>query len=148
MLISAEGRIISRPVPSTTRPPIQVVLRAKLTRVQAGPTTRPWAHFAPAHVEYALNPSGEEEVVPLLRMLCHWAKAHAAKGDEATKGLDRVSSDQARRGLLVSVARGGYRHANSMVMSTKHTKQIKLSSGPTSPPPVSQGAPCIDEFTR
>ena len=34
----------SRPVPSTTRPPIQVLRSAKVRRSAPCPTTRPWAH--------------------------------------------------------------------------------------------------------
>jgi DNA-binding HxlR family transcriptional regulator len=41
----------------------------------------------PARVEYRLTPMGES-VIPLLRRLCHWAKAHGSDRDEARKRFD------------------------------------------------------------
>jgi DNA-binding HxlR family transcriptional regulator len=41
----------------------------------------------PARVEYKLSTMGES-VIPLLRELCHWAKAHVAERDFARKRFD------------------------------------------------------------
>jgi DNA-binding HxlR family transcriptional regulator len=42
----------------------------------------------PPHVEYELTPMGES-VIPLLRSLCHWAKANAENRDEARRQFDQ-----------------------------------------------------------
>jgi DNA-binding HxlR family transcriptional regulator len=42
----------------------------------------------PAHVEYELTKMGES-VIPLLRTLCHWAKANARNRDEARRRFDQ-----------------------------------------------------------
>jgi DNA-binding HxlR family transcriptional regulator len=51
----------------------------------------------PAHVEYELTAMGES-VIPLLRNLCHWAKANAKNRDEARRRFDesprRMRSDR------------------------------------------------------
>jgi DNA-binding HxlR family transcriptional regulator len=49
----------------------------------------------PAHVEYSLTPMAVD-VVPLLRNLCHWAKAHSAKRDEARSRYDRRVTSKSR----------------------------------------------------
>jgi DNA-binding HxlR family transcriptional regulator len=41
----------------------------------------------PARVEYKLSKVGES-VIPLLRELCHWAKAHVGDRDIARKRFD------------------------------------------------------------
>ncbi len=41
----------------------------------------------PARVEYKLSRMGES-IIPLLRELCHWAKAHVAERDFARKRFD------------------------------------------------------------
>jgi len=53
----------------------------------------------PARVEYQLTHMGES-VIPLLRRLCHWAKAHVPERDEARRRFDagiRNSSGGRRR---------------------------------------------------
>jgi DNA-binding HxlR family transcriptional regulator len=42
----------------------------------------------PAHVEYELTAMGES-VIPLLRNLCHWAKANAKTRDDARRRFDQ-----------------------------------------------------------
>jgi DNA-binding HxlR family transcriptional regulator len=42
---------------------------------------------APPRVEYRLTPMGKT-VIPLLRDLCRWAKAHAAERDAARRRFD------------------------------------------------------------
>jgi DNA-binding HxlR family transcriptional regulator len=42
----------------------------------------------PPHVEYELTQMGES-VIPLLRNLCHWAKAHAETRDSARRRFDQ-----------------------------------------------------------
>ena len=46
----------------------------------------------PPHVEYQLNPMGET-LIPLLRNLCHWAKANAQRRDEARHRFDHPAKD-------------------------------------------------------
>jgi DNA-binding HxlR family transcriptional regulator len=46
----------------------------------------------PPHVEYQLNPMGES-LIPLLRNLCHWAKANAKRRDEARHRFDHPTKD-------------------------------------------------------
>ena len=41
----------------------------------------------PAHVEHELTPMGHS-VIPLLRELCHWAKAHARDRDASRRRFD------------------------------------------------------------
>jgi DNA-binding HxlR family transcriptional regulator len=59
----------------------------------------------PPHVEYQLNPMGET-LMPLLRNLCHWAKANAQRRDEARHRFDHPAKDGDRaRSSSVSMAR-------------------------------------------
>jgi DNA-binding HxlR family transcriptional regulator len=44
----------------------------------------------PARVEYKLSRMGAS-VIPLLRELCHWTKAHVADGDIARKRFDAAN---------------------------------------------------------
>jgi DNA-binding HxlR family transcriptional regulator len=44
-------------------------------------------NVVPPHVEYELTQIGES-VIPLLRNLCHWAKAHAETRDDARRRFD------------------------------------------------------------
>lgn len=46
----------------------------------------------PPHVEYQLNPMGQT-LIPLLRNLCHWAKANAKCRDEARRRFDHPSKN-------------------------------------------------------
>lgn len=50
-------------------------------------------HFIPPHVEYQLAPMGKS-VIPLLRNLCHWAKANAKSRDEARRQFDHSSKNK------------------------------------------------------
>ena len=47
-------------------------------------------NVVPPHVEYRLTDMGEQ-VIPLLRNLCHWAKRNAHKRDEARRVFDTTS---------------------------------------------------------
>ena len=49
------------------------------------------ANVVPAHVEYLLTPMGES-LIPLLRELCRWAKAHRGDRDAARKRFDARTS--------------------------------------------------------
>lgn len=49
----------------------------------------------PARVEYQLTQMGER-VIPVLRRLCHWAKAHVPERDEARKRFDAGVRNGAR----------------------------------------------------
>jgi DNA-binding HxlR family transcriptional regulator len=44
----------------------------------------------PPHVEYELTPMGYS-VIPLLRELCHWAKANAKQRDQSRRRFDIAS---------------------------------------------------------
>lgn len=46
----------------------------------------------PAHVEYRLTQMGES-LIPLLRNLCQWAKAHARSRDDARRQFDQSSKN-------------------------------------------------------
>ena len=46
----------------------------------------------PPHVEYALTPMGHSLIKPL-EDLCHWAKAHIEKRDEARKKFDSAAAN-------------------------------------------------------
>lgn len=48
-------------------------------------------NIVPPHVEYRLTDMGEQ-VIPLLRNLCHWAQRNAHKRDEARRHFDNASS--------------------------------------------------------
>ena len=50
-------------------------------------------NVVPAHVEYQLTPMGES-VIPLLRNLCHWAKANAKSRDDARRQFDDSSKNR------------------------------------------------------
>ena len=50
-------------------------------------------NVVPAHVEYRLTPMGES-VIPLLRNLCHWAKANAKSRDDARRQFDDSSKNR------------------------------------------------------
>lgn len=44
----------------------------------------------PAHVQYELTSMGQS-VIPLLRALCHWAKANAKHRDQSRRRFDEAS---------------------------------------------------------
>ena len=50
-------------------------------------------NVVPAHVEYRLTPMAES-VIPLLRNLCHWAKANAKSRDDARRQFDDSSKNR------------------------------------------------------
>lgn len=47
-------------------------------------------HVLPAHVEYELTSMGQS-VIPLLRELCHWAKANAKHRDQSRRRFDQAA---------------------------------------------------------
>lgn len=51
----------------------------------------------PAHVEYELTPMGRS-VIPLLRNLCHWAKANSSQRDESRRRFDEAPPKPRRSG--------------------------------------------------
>lgn len=59
--------------------------------------------LVPAHVEYELTPMGES-VIPLLRDLCHWAKANSKNRDESRRRFDLAHENG--NGRLRPSARG------------------------------------------
>lgn len=48
-------------------------------------------NVVPAHVEYELTMMGES-IIPLLRELCHWAKANARTRDDSRRRFDQGDS--------------------------------------------------------
>ena len=46
----------------------------------------------PPHVQYELTPMGES-IIPLLRNLCHWAKANANTRDDARRRFDQLEEN-------------------------------------------------------
>jgi len=62
----------------------------------------------PARVEYKLSRMGES-VIPLLRELCHWAKAHVAERDFARKRFDAANRNLSPPKSRALVAAGGGR---------------------------------------
>jgi len=54
-----------------------------------GLVSRQVLHAVPAHVEYGLTPMGLS-VIPLLRDLCHWAKANVRNRDQSRRRFDEA----------------------------------------------------------
>ena len=89
VLFCLKGRIrrfneLQRSIPDISKKMLTQTLRGM---ERDGLIERNIHRVVPPHVEYQLSPIGQT-LIPLLRNLCHWAKANAKWRDEARRLFD------------------------------------------------------------